>query len=70
VPAAALTKFDEPLDPRSSRSATSNQARFRPFTIRMTTSNRAPDDLLIVARDAQLKENRVVSPHPIKFQLG
>lgn len=41
------------------------------FTIRSDYKQPGPeDDLLIVARDAELIENRVLSPHPIEFRLG
>lgn len=72
VPGGAELKFDEPLDPRKFKIGNVESGVLPgPLTIRSDYKQPGPaDDLLIVARDAELKDNRVVSPHPIKFHFG
>jgi lipopolysaccharide export system protein LptA len=72
VPEGALVKFDQPLD--LARGKIGNVVAGNlcgPFLIRSDQKSPGPDDdLWIAARDAELVDNRVVSPHPIEFRLG
>ncbi|MGD9644944.1 MAG: hypothetical protein AB7U73_04475 [Pirellulales bacterium] len=72
VPEGALVKFDQPLDLARGRIGNVVAGNLSgPFLIRSDQKLPGPDDdLWIAARDAELVDNRVVSPHPIEFRLG
>lgn len=72
VPEGAELQFDETLDLGKGKIGNLVAGKLLGrFTIRSDQKQPGPeDDLLIVARDAELKDNRVVSPYPIEFRLG
>jgi len=72
VPEGAELKFDEPPDLHHGKIGNLVEGRLvGRFTIRSDQKLPGPaDDLLIVARDAELRDNRVVSNHPLEFRLG
>ena len=72
VPDGAELKFDEPPDLQHGKIGNLVEGRLvGRFTIRSDQKLPGPkDDLLIVARDAELRDNRVISAHPMEFRLG
>lgn len=72
APEGAELTFDEPIDLKQGRIGQLESGRLLgTFTVR--SDQRAPgpeDDLLIVARDAELLGDRIESPHPVEFRLG
>ncbi|MBX3413486.1 MAG: hypothetical protein KF708_12420 [Pirellulales bacterium] len=68
----ALLQFDQPIDLRRGKIGNLVGGRLDgPFTISGEGRSPGPeDDLLIHARDAELKGDQIVSPHPIDFRFG
>lgn len=68
----AILQFDQPIDLKRGKIGNLIGGRLDgPFTIAGEGRSPGPeDDLLIRARDAELKDNRIVSPHPIDFRFG
>ncbi len=72
APEGADLKFDSPLNIASGKfgNLVAGQLRGK-FVIRSDQKDPdQADDLFVSSRDAQLVENRIVSPHPIQFRLG
>jgi lipopolysaccharide export system protein LptA len=67
-----ILEFDQTVDLKRGKIGNLIGGRLDgPFTITSEGRSLGPeDDLLIHARDAELKDNRIVSPHPIDFQFG
>lgn len=65
-------QFDPPIDFKRGKPGNLIGGRLDgPFTIAGEGRSPGPeDDLLIHARDAELKDNRIVSPHAIDFRFG
>lgn len=72
APGGVELTFDEPIDMQRGKVGNIVGGKLKDqFTIRSDHKQPGPaDDLLIVARDAVLENNRVVSPHKIEFRLG